>query len=127
MKISVLINNYNYAEYVYDAVDSVLSQTRLPSEIIVVDDGSTDDSFDRLSKAFGSETIVQIISKENGGQLSAFNTGYQLATGDLIFFLDSDDLYKETYLEEAVAFYKSNSECDFLYLKESVPLKWYIF
>ena len=92
-----------------------------------MDDGSTDDSFDRLSKEFDSETIVRIISKENGGQLLAFNTGYQLATGDLIFFLDSNDLYKETYLEEAVAFYKSNSECDFLYLKESVTLKWYIF
>jgi len=115
MRTSVLVTNYNYAEYVCDAVRSILKQTLPPNEIIVVDDGSSDDSFDRLRQEFGSEPSVHLIRKDNGGQLSAFNFAYQMATGDLIFFLDSDDLYKETYIEKAVSFYDSQCECDFLY------------
>ena len=115
MKISVLINNYNYEKYVCDAVKSVLQQSLLPDEIIVVDDGSSDDSVFRLKQEFSAESRIKIISKENNGQLSSFNTGYQIARGDLIFFLDSDDLYKKRYIEKAVSFYDSHDECDFLY------------
>ncbi|MGB9499230.1 MAG: glycosyltransferase family 2 protein [Dissulfuribacterales bacterium] len=81
MKISVLINNYNYEKYVCDAVKSVLQQSLLPDEIIVVDDGSSDDSVFRLKQKFGAESRVKVISKENNGQLSSFNTGYQIASG----------------------------------------------
>ncbi len=104
MKCSVLVNNFNYANYVCHAVHSALEQTRVPDEIIVIDDGSTDSSIVLLQREFGAELRVKIISKENGGQLSAFNRGHQHASGEIIFFLDADDLYKEDYIERALSF-----------------------
>lgn len=114
MKISVLVNNYNYASYVVDAVRSALEQTRPPDEVIVVDDGSSDESVPRLRAAFGSDARVRVIEKCNGGQLSAFNVGVAQAQGDLLFFLDADDLYEEEYLARAEAFFRAHPNCDFL-------------
>ncbi|MEL7504173.1 MAG: glycosyltransferase family 2 protein [Cyanobacteria bacterium J06554_6] len=114
MKVSVLINNYNYQNYVIEAVNSVLSQTRPPEEIIVVDDGSTDLSPIKLQEHFSKHSTVKLILKENAGQLSCFNEGFKQSSGDIIFFLDSDDLYKPNYLENALSFYERFPECDFL-------------
>lgn len=114
MKVSVLINNYNYQDYVIDAVNSALEQSRVPDEIIVIDDGSSDESVVRLKQKFANHPIVKLVFKENAGQLSCFNQGFQRATGDLVFFLDSDDLYKPDYLKQAIDFYECHPECDFL-------------
>jgi glycosyltransferase involved in cell wall biosynthesis len=86
--ISVVICNYNYAIFVEDSIESVLQQEVAPYEIIVVDDGSTDDSREKIQK-FSNR--VQIIYKENEGQCSAYNTGIARAKGDFILLLDSDD------------------------------------
>ena len=115
MKISVLINSYNYADYVSACVQSVLAQTRLPDEIIVVDDGSTDGSVALIEQKFNHEPLVKIIAKSNNGQLSAFNAGFRKSSGDLIFFLDADDVYSEEYLTHAIEFYHRNPDCGFLY------------
>lgn len=114
MKITCLINNYNYEEYVIDAVQSALNQTMPFDEIIVVDDGSTDRSVALLKENFASHPTVKLLLKENGGQLSCFYEGFLASTGDIIFFLDADDLYCENYLEEALALYK-DLKCDFLF------------
>lgn len=92
MKCSILINNFNYATYLEECLQSALDQTYEDLEIIIVDDGSTDGSQD-LIQAFAerSERPVQAVLKENGGQASAMNKGFDLATGDLILFLDADD------------------------------------
>lgn len=87
-KISIIVNNFNYAGFVEAAVDSALGQTYRNVEVIVVDDGSTDGSRDILQKY---ETRARILLKENEGQASAFNAGCRVATGQLIAFLDSDD------------------------------------
>ena len=115
MKVSVLINNYNSADYVSACVQSVLAQTRLPDEIIVVDDGSTDGSVASIEQKFNHEPLVKIIAKPNNGQLSAFNAGFRKSSGDLIFFLDADDVYSEQYLAHAIDFYHGNPDCGFLY------------
>jgi glycosyltransferase involved in cell wall biosynthesis len=115
MKVSVLVNNYDYGEYVCEAVKSALAQTRRPDEIVVIDDGSTDSSLDRLHMEFKSEGSVRIAAKTNGGQLSAFNAAYRESTGDLLFFLDADDAYRPDYIERALAFYARNPGCDFLH------------
>lgn len=114
MRTTCLINNYNYEEFILDAVESALNQTVCFDEIIVVDDGSTDHSIELLEKNYASHPKVKLIFKENGGQMSCFYEGFKASSGDLIFFLDSDDLYCDSYLEESLQVYKELN-CDFLF------------
>jgi glycosyltransferase involved in cell wall biosynthesis len=102
-KISIIVNNFNYGSFVKAAVDSALGQTYRNIEVIVVDDGSTDESRDILKKY---ETQAQIILKENKGQASAFNAGYRVATGQLIAFLDSDDALFPEAIETVLSAWK---------------------
>ncbi|MEM7715060.1 MAG: glycosyltransferase family 2 protein [Cyanobacteria bacterium P01_A01_bin.68] len=115
MKTTCLINNYNYANFLPEAVNSALSQSVSFDEIIIVDDASTDSSAEVIN-TFTKETNVKSVLKEkNQGQLSSFNEGFLAATGDIIFFLDADDIYKSEYLENALKFYQRYQECDFLF------------
>ncbi len=86
--VSVVIPTYNYGQFVSDAIDSVLKQTRLPDEIIVVDDGSTDGTPEVLRR-YGKS--IRVVRKENAGLPAARNSGIEVATGDLVAFLDADD------------------------------------
>jgi glycosyltransferase involved in cell wall biosynthesis len=95
--VSILINNYNYGHFLTEAIDSALNQTYPNIEVIVVDDGSTDDSYDVI-KSYQDKIIP--IFKENGGQASAFNTGFAASRGEIICFLDSDDLFLPEKVEE---------------------------
>ena len=113
MRTTCIINNYNYGAYVGEAIESVFNQSVAFDEIVVVDDGSTDNSLTIIEKAIASHPGVKVISKPNEGQLSCFNAGYSASNGDLIFFLDADDAYKKNYLECALALYKGCKECDF--------------
>jgi glycosyltransferase involved in cell wall biosynthesis len=88
--VSILINNYNYGRFLPEAIDSALSQSYSPVEVVVVDDGSTDGSRDVMA-GYGSK--VTSVLKENGGQSSAFNSGFAHCKGEIICFLDSDDLF----------------------------------
>lgn len=91
--VSIIINNYNYARFVRQAIESALAQTYENTELIIVDDGSTDDSVEIIKEYDDQATVIL---KENGGQASAFNVGVARAAGDLILLLDSDDyLYPE--------------------------------
>ncbi|MFK8186334.1 MAG: glycosyltransferase family 2 protein [Phormidesmis sp.] len=89
-KVSIIICNYNYANFVEEAITSAIDQDYENIEIIVVDDGSTDSSKEVLSK-YACNPKVSVLFKSNGGQASAFNAGYALSSGDVISFLDSDD------------------------------------
>ncbi len=88
--VTILICNYNYANYLGEAIESALAQSWKNLEIIVVDDGSTDESREVLKKYEGK---IIVILKENSGQASAFNAGITEARGDIICFLDSDDTF----------------------------------
>ena len=85
---SVIITNYNYARYIRQCIESVLSQDYPNVEVIVVDDGSHDDS-KSIIESFG--TRVRPVYKANGGMVSSWNSGWQQARGDLILILDADD------------------------------------
>lgn len=89
---TVLIDAYNYGRYIEEAVSSVLAQDFPPEEreILVVDDGSTDDTAARLRK-FGN--AIRYLYKSNGGQASAFNYGFANARGEIIALLDADDVW----------------------------------
>lgn len=86
--LAAVIVNYNYGRFVCDAVESVLAQHDRFDEVIVVDDGSTDDSLEVLSR-FG--TRIDLVAKANGGQLSAVLAGFDRARSDYVYVLDADD------------------------------------
>ena len=109
-----LVSNFNYASYVGEAIDGALRQTVPFSEIIVVDDGSTDGSLEFLKARYSRQPLVQIVGKQNAGQLSCFNEGFARATGDIVFFLDADDIYEPQYVDEALRVYDRHPSCDFL-------------
>jgi glycosyltransferase involved in cell wall biosynthesis len=90
--VSVIIPAYNTAQFVAEAVDSVLQQSYPPLEVIVVDDGSTDDTSAVLQR-YVHDQRVRCIRQQNGGAGKARNLGVQHAVGELIAFLDSDDLW----------------------------------
>lgn len=116
MKTSILINNYNYQDYVVDAIDSALNQTLPVDEIIVVDDFSSDQSAEILNDKFAQSNEIKLVLKDrNEGQLAAFQAGFSASTGEIIFFLDADDLYQSTYIETALKFYQDHPDCDFLF------------
>jgi hypothetical protein len=93
---SVVIPSYNYARFLRDAVGSALRQSRPPCEVIVVDDGSCDES-PSVIESFGG--AVRAVLKRNGGQASAINAGCALARGDVVFLLDSDDELRPDAIE----------------------------
>lgn len=99
-KLSILISNYNYAEFIAATVESALAVDWLSKEIIVVDDGSTDGSRSVL-ESFGDR--ITCVFKENGGQYTAANVGFERATGDIVIFLDSDDVLAPSIMREAAA------------------------
>ncbi|MEM7064917.1 MAG: glycosyltransferase [Cyanobacteria bacterium P01_B01_bin.77] len=86
--VTIIINNYNYAHFLPEAIDSALNQTYGQVEVLVVDDGSTDNSVQVIE---GYSQRVTPIVKPNGGQASAMNLGFQSSQGDIVLFLDADD------------------------------------
>lgn len=116
VRFSVIIPTYNRAQLIGRAVSSALHQTRTPLEVIVVDDGSTDDTL-KVLQSLGPR--VRCIEQSHGGPARARNTGVTHATGDWIAFLDSDDVWAGDYLAKmedairstagAAAFYFSDA------------------
>lgn len=102
-RVSVLITCYNYGAYVAGAIDSVLAQTRLPDEILVVDDGSTDDSV-AVIRGYGDR--VRLLTQANGGQIKATNHIYAQCSGDIVMFLDADDLLAPQAVAEVLAHWR---------------------
>jgi glycosyltransferase involved in cell wall biosynthesis len=96
---TVIINNYNYGRFLEAAIESALNQTYTNTEVVVVDDGSTDDSR-QIVAAYGSR--VRAVFKANGGQASAFNAGFAASSGDVICMLDSDDFFHANKVERTV-------------------------
>jgi glycosyltransferase involved in cell wall biosynthesis len=109
--VSILINNYNYGRFLSKAIDSALCQTYRNVEVIVVDDGSTDNSREIIA-GYGKKIIP--VLKENGGQASAFNAGFAASKGEIICFLDSDDFYEANKLCTIVDAFFDNPECGFI-------------
>ncbi len=115
MKATVAINNFNYSNFIEECVDSVLNQTYKDIELLVIDDGSTDNSVELLENKYSNIENIKIIQKQNGGQLSTFNEATKYVNGDVIFFLDADDIYKKNYIEEVVKIYQKEKEVDFIF------------
>jgi glycosyltransferase involved in cell wall biosynthesis len=88
LSVAIVVDNHNYGRFLADAVDSALAQSHPFVEVVVVDDGSTDDSRERL-RGYGNR--IELVLKENGGQASALNAGAARVRSDVVIFLDADD------------------------------------
>jgi len=108
--VSVLVSNYNYARFVGDALESALRQTYERIEIVVCDDGSTDDSCSVIEKIADKDSRLTLIRKSNGGQASAFNASFREASGEIICFLDSDDLWSTSKVESIVDSFRTSNQ-----------------
>lgn len=97
--VSIIIDNFNYARFLRAAIDSALAQSYAPVEVVVVDDGSTDNSRDVIS-SYGNR--VSAIFKPNGGHASAFNAGFRASHGSIVMFLDADDMLLPNAVEEVM-------------------------
>ena len=115
-KISVVIPTYNRYDFLKRALTSVYAQTYLPKEVIVIDDGSTDNT-SQIQKDFPA---IKYIYKENSGVSSARNTGIKSSTYEWIAFLDSDDIWHEDKLQEQINFHQKNQSILMSYTDE----KW---
>jgi glycosyltransferase involved in cell wall biosynthesis len=112
--VTVVIDAYNYGQYIEEAVESVLTQD-FPAgrcEVIVVDDGSTDDTIERLSK-YGER--IRCLTKANGGQASAFNLGFEQASGGFIALLDADDVWLPGKLRQICDTFEKHPEAGLVY------------
>ncbi|MBW4660904.1 MAG: glycosyltransferase [Drouetiella hepatica Uher 2000/2452] len=101
--VSLIIDNYNYGRFLKQAIDSCLNQSYPNVEVIVVDDGSTDDSHD-IIHSYGDRIVP--VFKANGGQASAFNAGFLASQSELIVFVDADDYLSHEAVEQVVSVWK---------------------
>lgn len=124
MKYSVIIPMYNVRDYIVACVDSILKQLPQDSEIIVVDDGSTDGSHEILSghiQELNAANIVKILHKENSGASASRNLGIEHAQGDYILFMDSDDvMISDAFASVDESIRMSNSDLYVFSLKKNI-------
>jgi glycosyltransferase involved in cell wall biosynthesis len=116
IRISAVIPAYNYGRYLGRAIESVLAQTRPVDEVIVIDDGSTDDTA-AVAASFGQR--VRYIYKENRGLSAARNTGIRAAQGDWLAFLDADDCWRADKIQLQMESVERNPDCALVYTSSS--------
>lgn len=102
--VSIVINNFNYRQFLKQSIDSALAQTYPHAEVVVADDASTDGS-QELIRGYGDRSCA-VLQAENGGQGAAINAGAAACTGDLIIFLDADDNLYPTAAETVAKAYR---------------------
>lgn len=106
--VSIITPCYNGAKHVSDTIESVLKQTYSDWEMIIVDDGSTDNSAEIIKSYVDKDKRVKLFQQPNGGSASARNNGIRKAEGQYIALLDADDLWLPSFLEEQIDFMKKN-------------------
>ena len=111
---SVIIPFYNREKYLGKAVESVLNQSYADWELILVDDGSTDDSL-RIANSFADSRVKVISNSTNSGNAVARNTGWKSANYPWVAYLDSDDWYEPNYLDRMAQAIRSNQNSEFFW------------
>lgn len=121
-KVSIILPIYNVEKYLEKCVNSVINQTYQNIEIILVDDGSKDSSGRICDELVESDNRIKVIHKKNGGLASARNAGYEVATGEYLMYIDSDDVIKNDIAEKCVSAMEKNDQM-LLYLDMRKRLK----
>lgn len=107
-KVSIIVPIYNTAKYLKRCLDSILNQTHQNLEIILVNDGSPDDAGKIADTYAKKDSRVKVIHQKNAGQSAARNHGLEIATGDFISFVDSDDEIKPDFIKTLLILYQPN-------------------
>lgn len=118
MKISIITASYNYAQYIKEAINSVLTQTYPDWELIIVDDGSSDNSVEIIKEFCQKDSRIKLFQHENGtnkGLKKTILLGLENATGDWIAFLESDDVFKPDNLLKKVEAIKNNPDVSLIF------------
>ncbi len=121
LKLSVVVPAYNVADYIGCCIESILNQSYRNLEIIVVNDGSTDLTREKIRK-YESDPRLMVVSQPNSGLSAARNTGIQMATGELITFVDSDDRVHEDTYAKNMLYFASDPAIDFV--QYPVLMEW---
>jgi glycosyltransferase involved in cell wall biosynthesis len=111
--VSILVSNYNYGSYLSEAIESVLGQTYRNFELIICDDGSTDTSAEVLDRYGARDPRILVTRQNNGGQAQALNTAFRQSQGEVICFLDSDDIFMPEKLQRIVDAFSSERGAGF--------------
>lgn len=111
-KISIITPSYNQGKYIEETIRSIINQNYPNLEYIIIDGGSTDNSVEIIRKY--SEHLTYWVSKKDNGQTHAINKGFEMATGDIIAWLNSDDVYCEGALLAVSEYFESHPECQWL-------------
>lgn len=126
--VSIIMPIYNKGAYLKDSIESVLRQSYPHFELILINDGSTDNSEEIIFKYLVSDSRLRYCKQENKGVAAARNTGISMATGEYIAFLDADDLYNELFLEKMLEVIKDKnvSICNYDFKSEGnlIKTKW---
>jgi glycosyltransferase involved in cell wall biosynthesis len=112
--VSVLVSCYNYANYVGECVESVLSQSYPHFELIVSDDASTDESVEKVGRWMAVDSRVRLITGRHRGMAGALNAAWQQSTGQIVCLLDADDTFFKGKLETVVRAFQSHPQVGYL-------------
>ena len=126
MKFSIVVPVYNVEKYINKALDSILNQTYNNFEVIIVNDGSTDNSQKIIDKYTKLDKRFKSYKKENGGLSSTRNFGIKYTTGDYLLFIDSDDYIEKDYLEQAnkvTNYTHPDLEYDVVFVISNIPFE----
>lgn len=110
--VSIIVPVYNSERYISNCINSILKQTFSDFELLLIDDGSKDNSLDICQAFEEKDSRIRVYHKENGGVSSARNLGLEKAEGEIIMFSDSDDTVSETWCESLTTPLLSHQECD---------------
>lgn len=113
--VSIIIPIYNAERFITDTIDSVINQSFHDWELLLINDGSTDQSLKIINEIATNEQRIKIISQENSGVSIARNTGIKYAKGEIIAFLDADDFWKPSHLKNRIALFDKNSDVVWLF------------
>jgi glycosyltransferase involved in cell wall biosynthesis len=124
VKVSILIPAYNAAEFIAETIECAINQSWQEKEIIIVDDGSSDNTYE-IAKQFESD-LVKVYRQDNKGASAARNYAFSKSNGEMIQYLDADDLLSPNKIEEQIKIYLNQSvsdsiiTCNFLYFTDNI-------
>ena len=118
-KVSVIVPTFNSESTLRDTINSVLGQSFKDFELIIVDDCSTDKTVDIIKSFSHDKRVIYIKSKDNLGPAACRNLGMAISKGELLAFLDSDDIFLKDKLKRQIAIFEKNKSCNFCYTNET--------
>ena len=113
--LSVIMPCYNQAQYIEEAIESVINQSYRNWELIIIDDGSTDNSFEIAEKYASGDQRIKCLSQPNGGPSKARNNGVKKSVGKYLMFFDSDDKLAPQYFDKGIDYMSSHPNCAVFY------------